>query len=172
MIFARLSRTVGEIFIRPRLQSLDSGVGGFSTTFLSVILGTIDHGTFAPETGGMARYSAFLGCTVDVHYRAGDVCLPASGTFVADSGRSIFLEQRFDQRGTQKTFRWEVPYQYIVRIEQCPSELVPASFPGVAPSEPRHSEDAARETVEAKVSAAAAGAGGASALPFSHTRMA
>jgi len=41
----------------------------------------------------MARYSAFLGRFVDVQYRAGDICLPASGTFVGDSGRSIFLEQ-------------------------------------------------------------------------------
>src|SRR5579871_2508103 len=72
----------------------------------------------------MARYSAFLGRKVEVHYRAGDICLPASGTFVADSGRSIFLEQRFDQRGTQKTFRWEVPYAYIIRIEELPPEPV------------------------------------------------
>lgn len=66
----------------------------------------------------MARYSAFLGRRVDVHYRAGDVLLPASGTFVADSGRSIFLEQSLVQRGQQRHFRWEIPYQYIVRIEE------------------------------------------------------
>ena len=70
----------------------------------------------------MARYSAFLGRKVEVHYRAGDICLPASGMFVADSGRSIFLETRFDQRGLERTFRWEVPYAYIVRIEELPSE--------------------------------------------------
>ena len=62
----------------------------------------------------MARYSAFLGRRVEVHYRAGDILLPASGTFVADSGRSIFLEQSFSQRGQQRHFRWEIPYQYIV----------------------------------------------------------
>src|SRR5882762_11878615 len=33
----------------------------------------------------MARYSAFLGRRVEVQYRAGDILLPASGTFVADS---------------------------------------------------------------------------------------
>jgi hypothetical protein len=44
--------------------------------------------------------------------------LPASGTFVADSGRSIFLEQKFEQRGSQKHFRWEIPYQYIIRLEE------------------------------------------------------
>jgi hypothetical protein len=66
----------------------------------------------------MARYSAFLGRRVEVQYRAGDILLPASGTFVADSGRSIFLEQIFEQRGSQKHFRWEIPYQYIVRLEE------------------------------------------------------
>jgi len=66
----------------------------------------------------MARYSAFLGRKVEVQYRAGDILLPASGTFVADSGRSIFLEQSFEQRGSQRHFRWEIPYQYIVRLEE------------------------------------------------------
>jgi len=37
---------------------------------------------------------------------------------VADSGGSIFLEQHFEQRGQQKHFRWEIPYQYIVRLEE------------------------------------------------------
>jgi hypothetical protein len=68
----------------------------------------------------MARYSAFLGRRVEVQYRAGDILLPASGTFVADSGRSIFLEQNFEQRGQHKHFRWEIPYQYLVRIEEKP----------------------------------------------------
>jgi hypothetical protein len=66
----------------------------------------------------MARYSAFLGRRVEVHYRAGDILLPASGTFVADSGRSIFLEQHLTQHGQQRNFRWEIPYQYIVRLEE------------------------------------------------------
>src|SRR5215472_9728410 len=66
----------------------------------------------------MARYSDFLGRRVEVQYRAGDILLPASGTFVGDSGRSIFLEQSFEQRGHQKNFRWEIPYRYVVRIEE------------------------------------------------------
>jgi hypothetical protein len=79
----------------------------------------------------MARYSAFLGRKVEVQYRAGDILLPASGTFVADSGRSIFLEQIFEQRGSQKHFRWEIPYQYIVRLEEKkePSTEASASSP-------------------------------------------
>jgi hypothetical protein len=66
----------------------------------------------------MARYSGFLGRRVEVHYRAGDIVMPASGTFVADSGRSIFLEQSISQRGQPRHFRWEIPYQYIVRLEE------------------------------------------------------
>src|SRR6266403_2412132 len=68
----------------------------------------------------MARYSAFLGRRVEVQYRAGEILLPASGTFVADSGRSIFLEQNFEQRGQHRHFRWEIPYQYLVRIQEKP----------------------------------------------------
>ena len=65
----------------------------------------------------MARYSAFLGRAVEVQYRAGDICLPASGTFVGDSGRSIFLEQHYEHNGQPKNFRWEIPYPCIVRLE-------------------------------------------------------
>lgn len=79
----------------------------------------------------MARYSAFLGRRVEVQYRAGDILLPASGTFVADSGRSIFLEQIFEQRGSQKHFRWEIPYQYIVRLEE---KAEPSAQPAVPTS--------------------------------------
>src|SRR5258708_88193 len=68
----------------------------------------------------MARYSAFLGRRVEVQYRAGDILLPASGTFVADSGRSIFLEQNFEQRGKHKHFRWEIPYKFVGAIEENP----------------------------------------------------
>ncbi|MGA2094966.1 MAG: hypothetical protein ABSH39_01590 [Candidatus Acidiferrum sp.] len=77
----------------------------------------------------MARYSAFLGRRVEVQYRAGDILLPASGTFVADSGRSIFLEQQFEQKGQHKHFRWEIPYQYIVRLEEKP-ESTPTAEAG------------------------------------------
>jgi hypothetical protein len=66
----------------------------------------------------MARYSVLLGRRVEVHYRAGDILLPASGLLVADSGRSIFLEQSLVQRGQTRHFRWEIPYQYIVRLEE------------------------------------------------------
>jgi len=65
----------------------------------------------------VAAYSQFLGCRVTVRYRVGEMLLSATGTFCGDSGRSIFLEQHLEQRGTRKYFRWEVPYPYIYRIE-------------------------------------------------------
>jgi hypothetical protein len=66
----------------------------------------------------VARYSEFLGRPVTVRYRVGEVLLSATGTFSADSGRSIFLEQHLEQRGTRNYFRWEIPYPYIYRIEE------------------------------------------------------
>jgi hypothetical protein len=65
----------------------------------------------------VAAYSQFLGRRVTVRYRLGEVLLSASGTFSADSGRSIFLEQSLEQRGARKYFRWEIPYPYIYRIQ-------------------------------------------------------
>lgn len=97
----------------------------------------------------MARYSTFLGRRVEVQYRAGDILLPASGTFVADSGRSIFLEQHFEQRGSQKHFRWEIPYQYIVRLEEKPEppETPPGGISGSpAPVAAAASPEAAAST--------------------------
>src|SRR5215475_2348071 len=111
----------------------------------------------------MARYSAFLGRKVEVHYRAGDICLPASGMFVADSGRSIFLEQHFDQRGSQKTFRWEVPYAYIIRIEELPSEPVSVRDPLLDKLAAEATAQDSAESAESKTNAAIAGV-----LPFSH----
>jgi hypothetical protein len=80
--------------------------------------------------------------------------LSATGTFCADSGRSIFLEQHLEQRGGQRYFRWEVPYPYIYRIE---ADVV----------EPK--QTATRETdIEPvkKASAAAAGESASGAGPF------
>jgi hypothetical protein len=85
----------------------------------------------------MARYSAFLGRWVEVHYRAGDILMPASGTFVADSGKSIFLEQHLEQRGQNRQFRWEIPYQYIVRLEEPGKpETVVTPVPSEGPKTP------------------------------------
>ena len=114
----------------------------------------------------MARYSAFLGRRVQVQYRAGDILLPASGVFVADSGRSIFLEQNFEQRGKHGHFRWEIPYQCLVRIEEKPEPGVTADAPRVAVKPVASSEhtvvaDTDGEPLAALAAAASAGVGGA-----------
>ena len=109
----------------------------------------------------MARYSAFLGSFVDVQYRAGDICLPASGTFVADSGRSIFLEQHYEQHGQPKNFRWEIPYQCIVRLEESETFRTVASR---RPAQQGESSAAPHRELQASAHASA----GASPLPISH----
>ena len=111
----------------------------------------------------MARYSAFLGSFVDVQYRAGDICLPASGTFVADSGRSIFLEQHLLQRGLLKHFRWEIPYQYIVRLEEAPEAAAAAGNTGAPAAEAASREKPPPGGEAANSSSAVANTSGASA---------
>ena len=118
----------------------------------------------------MARYSDFLGRSVVVQYRAGDIISPASGTFVADSGRSIFLEQHLKQHGQQKYFRWEIPYQYIVRLEETPEALgnpreAPAA-PAAVSSGTSASSPAAQTSANSAAHAAAAGGGASTLLPL------
>lgn len=119
----------------------------------------------------MARYSAFLGRRVEVQYRAGDILLPASGTLVADSGRSIFLEQSFEQRGLQRNFRWEIPYQYIVRLEE-KAETVQASAPaaGASVSAANSTREPSSSTADSRTqnssSAETSGGGAPAILPL------
>ena len=82
----------------------------------------------------MARYPELIGRRVDVQYRAGDVMLPATGTLVADSGKSIFLEEKLVQRGQVKNFRWEIPYRFISSISEnfAPLPSLPASTEAAA----------------------------------------
>jgi hypothetical protein len=120
----------------------------------------------------MARYSSFLGRRVEVQYRAGDILLPASGIFVADSGRSIFLEQSFEQRGKNGHFRWEIPYQCLVRIEEKPDSgacanaapvLAKPASAAQAPAAPN-----AGNTPHGATLTAAASARGAKVAPLNH----
>ncbi len=111
----------------------------------------------------MASYSQFLGRRVTVQYRIGDVVLPASGTFAADSGRSIFLEQHIEQGGKRSYFRWEIPYHSIHRIEEMSKEQ----------TEPEPVLSTRRKSApeELRASAAAAGqasSGDASVSPAAH----
>ena len=91
----------------------------------------------------MASFAQFLGRKVTVQYRVGDVLLPASGTFAADSGRSIFLEQHVEQRGKRSYFRWEIPYQYIHKIEEVDEIPEPPAAPKAVPAEPEISQASA-----------------------------
>jgi hypothetical protein len=128
---------------------------------------TIDLVTSGFETERtMARYCEFLGRRVEVHYRAGDILLPASGTLVADSGRSIFLEQHLMQRGQQRHFRWEIPYQYIVRIEDKPEPPAAADGPNGAtvPSAQQETLRSRTSITEDRASGTAAKASGAPAI--------
>jgi hypothetical protein len=75
----------------------------------------------------MCRYHEMVGRRVEVQYRAGDVILPATGWLAADSGKSIFLEEKLVQRGQVKTFRWEIPYTCILSLDEsfAPVPVVP-----------------------------------------------
>jgi len=101
----------------------------------------------------MASYSHFLGRRVTVQYRAGDILVPASGTFVADSGRSIFLEQHIEQRGKRSYFRWEIPYGYLQRIEEMSDPEARAI--GAAPPEVPEHRAAAAGAAQAQLDARA-----------------
>jgi hypothetical protein len=81
----------------------------------------------------MARYSGLLGCRVVITYRAGDVVLPATGHLAADSGKSIFLEEHYQQNGKVKIFRWEIPYQCILELNECPEGPKPSASVDTSP---------------------------------------
>src|SRR6266568_191256 len=115
---------VGFFHIRTTVFSTVSVRGSFVLLTLLLLVSDTEY--------RMARYSAYLGRRVEVQYRAGDILLPASGIFVADSGRSIFLEQNFEQRGQHKHFRWEIPYQYLLRIEEKPDSGASANSDSAA----------------------------------------
>jgi hypothetical protein len=75
----------------------------------------------------MSRYESLLGKHLEVQYRAGDLSLTAKGTLAEDSGKSIFLEERFSQRGRAKTLRVEIPYPCILRISETSPTISPSS---------------------------------------------
>jgi len=107
----------------------------------------------------MASFAQFLGRRVTVQYRVGDVLLPASGTFSADSGRSIFLEQHVEQRGKRSYFRWEIPYPFIHKIEEAQEEAV---------EEPAQAEasSATQDAQQAAAASAASGSPSPSSVPL------
>jgi len=64
----------------------------------------------------MSHYAPLVGKKVEAHYRASDLNLQAVGTLVADTGSSIFIEDRFTQNGREKKMRLEIPYPHVHRI--------------------------------------------------------
>jgi hypothetical protein len=111
----------------------------------------------------VAAYSDYLGATVTVQYRLGDIVLSATGVFVGDSGRSIFLEQHLEQCGRRNYFRWEIPYPNVHSVEEKIEVEVEVELPEVS----------AGTADQPRASAAAAGAGhqgASSVLPLSQTR--
>lgn len=116
-------------------------IGTTSTNFIDTIV-LLPAQNLAAILPDMARYSAILGRRIVVTYRAGDVILPATGNLAADSGKSIFLEESYQQRGNIKTFRWEIPYPCIVDLNECPE--IPR--PSASVNEPREaSAESARQ---------------------------
>ncbi len=95
----------------------------------------------------MSRYHALIGRRVEVQYRAGDVILPATGILAADSGKSIFLEERLVLRGQVKTFRWEIPYAFMLSLDE---SFAPP--PAATPAPAR--ETLARDQADAKAAGA------------------
>ena len=85
----------------------------------------------------MCRYHELVGRRIEVQYRAGDVILPATGWLAADSGKSIFLEEKLAQRGQVKSFRWEIPYSCILSLDEsfAPAPVVPTESPEKAKPE-------------------------------------
>jgi len=83
----------------------------------------------------MARYAALVGKRVEALYRAGDIHLSAVGTLVTDTGKAVFLEERFAQGGKNKTMRVEIPYEYVVRLAETREES--AASPQPAPPKKR-----------------------------------
>src|ERR1700682_3308875 len=118
----------------------------------------------------MARYSDFLRHKVEVLYRAGDIVLSASGTFVADSGRSIFLEQHFQQGSQSRHFRWEIPYQYIVKLQDAAEEGADQGHAGnrTAQKETMDPQTVRDDNTKSRTRAASAFGGGASLLNPTH----
>jgi len=70
----------------------------------------------------MARYSDLVGKRVEAHYRAGDLQLSTIGTLASDTGKTIFVQERFASGGKEKTMRVEIPYSYVIRVVEVRDE--------------------------------------------------
>ena len=96
----------------------------------------------------MSHYAPLLGKKVEAHYRASDLNLLAVGTLVADTGSSIFIEDRFTQNGREKKMRLEIPI--TGRRKRFASKFGPRRSCdrrrlGIAGAEPDHSPRSSRD---------------------------
>lgn len=66
----------------------------------------------------MSRFVSFMGKRVEAHYRVADIHQNSVGTLVADTGRSIVVEERILQGERKKTMRVEIPYEYVIRLTE------------------------------------------------------
>lgn len=74
----------------------------------------------------MKRYEFYVGKRVEARYRTGYIYYAATGTLTVDSGKCIFVEDRFVQDGRQKTIRVEIPYDCILGVAEL--TIAPAQF--------------------------------------------
>lgn len=61
-----------------------------------------------------------MGKRVEAQYRVADIHQKSVGTVVADTGRSIVIEERILQGERKKTMRVEIPYEYVMRLTEEP----------------------------------------------------
>lgn len=59
---------------------------------------------------------------MEIHYRAGDLHLSCCGILVAETSRSLFLEERFSRNGREKIIRIEIPYEFLLKICACQTQ--------------------------------------------------
>ncbi len=81
---------------------------------------------YSADWGGMTRYITLLNKRVEVHYRAGDMQLSTTGTLASDTGKAIFVQERFSSGGKEKTMRVEIPYAYVIRVAEVRDEITQA----------------------------------------------
>ena len=56
--------------------------------------------------------------------------LSTIGTLASDTGKAIFVEERFSSGGKEKTMRVEIPYAYVIRVAEMREEAAqPRAMP-------------------------------------------
>lgn len=86
----------------------------------------------------MSRYNSFMGKRVEAQYRVADIHQKSVGTFVADTGRSIVIEERMLQGERKKTMRVEIPYEYVIRLTEQPRGSEVSTVVQSKPTKTRH----------------------------------